>query len=468
MEADSKLVQALIRARKDGDDERAMGIARIIASQHEETRLEDREPEEEFDPASIPSHVPQSAANYAADTARAVMNPYETVKAIAQTAGGALSKIPMVGDAVPALKQYEPMADTVGDFYADRYGSVEDAGRTVTNDPVGALADATVVGGLIPKASKAALAANPANLLYNSGKKALQKMVPKEGRRSPSGLYQSAVNFDTVTSPMDKQRMVDAALEYGIMPNEAGLDRAMAKIAELGDKIRLGVKDAEGTVPAQAIFGGVNEVRKELGGTKIEAPRDLALVNRYVSKYNQYLKRAGFDELNATQLQDLKQSVWGEIYSDRVKQTTFKATDKTREAIGQKAGALVEELAPGTKELNRQQGGLLELMKQLPKKAQRIANRNVMSLGFGTNTTGGYVVGKALGVPELGAAVGATASYFDMPIPKARMAIMAHRMQNNADIMTTNRALPTLIREMATNLQRYERERDDSLVNYQP
>lgn len=462
MEPNKELVQALIQARKSGDDEKAMSIARIMASQHEEARVAEREPAEEFDPSAIPSNVPRSAANYAIDTAQAVMHPYETVKAIAQTAGGALSKIPMVGDAIPALKQYEPMADTVGDFYDDRYGSLEDAGRTVTNDPVGALADATVVGGLIPKASKAALAANPANLLYNSGKKAAQKMVPKD---LPSKQYQSAVNFDTVTSPMDKQRMVDAALEYGIMPNEAGLDRAMAKIAELGDKIRLGVSGAEGTVPAQAIFSGVNDVRKELGGTKIEAPRDLALVNRYVGKYNRYLKKAGFDELNATQLQDLKQSVWGEIYSDRVKQKTFKATDKTREAIGQKAGALVEELVPGTKELNRQQGGLLELMKQLPKKAQRIANRNVMSLGFGTNTTGGYVVGKALGIPELGAGVGATLSYFDMPIPKARMAIMAHRLQNNADIMTTNRALPTLIREMGVNLQRYEREKEDNLIN---
>jgi hypothetical protein len=462
MEADSKLVQALIQARKDGDDERAMSVARIIASQHEEARVAEREPAEEFDPSAIPSKIAPSTANYIADTAKALWSPVDTLAAIAQTGIGAVSKIPMVGDTFPALKQYEPMADAVGDFYGERYGSVDALGRTVTNDPVGALADATGVGGLIPKVGKAAMAVNPANLMYNSGKKAVQKMIPEDFAAKQ---YQSAVNFDTVTSPMDKQRMVDAALEYGILPNEAGLDKAMAKIAELGDKIRLGVSGAEGTVPAQAIFSGVNDVRKELGGTKIEAPRDLRLVNSYVARYNRYLSKAGFDELNATQLQDLKQSVWGEIYSDRVKQKSFKAVDKTREAIGQKAGALVEELAPGTKALNLQQGGLLELMKQLPKKAQRIANRNNVSLQAGTNTTAGYLVGKALDMPVLGTAVGAGLAFADMPIPKARMAIMAHRMKNNADIMTTNRALPTLIREMGVNLQRYEREEEDSLIN---
>ena len=464
MEADSKLAQALIRAKKDGDDERAMSIARIIVSQHEEARLEDRKPEEEFDLASIPSHLPQSGADYAVDTASAVMSPIDTGKAIIQAAGGAVSKIPMLGDTFPKLKEYEPMADAMGDFYSERYGSADDFGRTVTNDPVGALADFSVIGGLIPKAGKLALASNPANLAYNTAKKAVQKAIPDS---FPSKQYQSAVNFDTVTSPKDKERMVNAALEHGILPNEGGIDKAMAKIAELGEQIRQGVQGAEGSVPRQALFTGVNNVRSELGGTRIEAPRDLALVDRYVKKYNKYLQDAGFDELTASQLQDLKQSVWGEIYSDRVKQKTFKAVDKTREAIGQKAGELVEELAPGTKELNRQQGGLLELMKQLPKKSQRIANRNNISLQAGTNTTAGYLLGKALEMPVLGTTVGAGLAFADMPIPKARLAIMAHRLKNNADVMTSNRVLPALIREMGINIQRYQRENDEDLLQLQ-
>lgn len=455
MEADNRLAKALVAAKKAGDTERVDSIARIISSQHNEQRAIEREPATELEASRIPENLAPSMGQYIMDTASAITNPIDTVTGLAKIAGGAASKIPLVSDAFPSLQEYEPMADSVSQFYKDKYGSWDKAGASLTNDPVGTMADASVIGGVIPRLSKFALATNPASLAYNTGKKALQQSIPAD---MPSKQYQSAVNFDTVTSPRDKERMVQAALDHGILPNSQGVDKAMAKIAELGEQIRQGVSSAEGSVPRQAIYQGVPKIRKDVGGTSIEAPRDLKLVNDYVSKYNQYLDDAGLDKLNASQLQELKQSVWGEIYSDRVKQTSFNAVDKTREAIAQKAGSMIDELAPGTKDLNRQQGSLLELMKQLPKKAQRIANRNNVSLASGGNTLAGYAVGNLANAPVLGTAIGAGMSIMDMPMPKARMAIMAHRLQNNANIMTTNRALPTLIRELGANLNEYERE----------
>ncbi len=79
-----------------------------------------------------------SAANFAKDTASAIVHPVETVKTIGALAAGALSKTGMV-DAD------ETTVDALGSFYADRYGSVDGFKRAIADDPVGVLADAATV-----------------------------------------------------------------------------------------------------------------------------------------------------------------------------------------------------------------------------------------------------------------------------------------------------------------------------------
>lgn len=78
----------------------------------------------------------------------------------------ALNPIKTVADNKP-VNNYEPMADAVGNFYKNRYGSAEAIGDTLYNDPVGVLADVSTVvsggAGLVRGGANIAGKANIAN-----------------------------------------------------------------------------------------------------------------------------------------------------------------------------------------------------------------------------------------------------------------------------------------------------------------
>jgi len=84
------------------------------------------------------ANFPGSAYELGKSTFEAVTSPIETGKNIAELGSSVLGKMG-VTDASPE------MADRVGQFYKDRYGSVENAKRTFANDPAGFLADAATI-----------------------------------------------------------------------------------------------------------------------------------------------------------------------------------------------------------------------------------------------------------------------------------------------------------------------------------
>lgn len=84
------------------------------------------------------ANFPGSAYELGKSTFEAVTSPIETGKNIAELGSSVLGKMG-VTDASPE------MADRVGQFYKDRYGSVENAKRTFAGDPAGFLADAATI-----------------------------------------------------------------------------------------------------------------------------------------------------------------------------------------------------------------------------------------------------------------------------------------------------------------------------------
>lgn len=83
-------------------------------------------------------NFPSSAYELGKSTFEAVTSPIQTGKAIVDLGSSVLGKIG-VTNASPE------MADRVGQFYSDRYGSLEKARQTFANDPAGFLADASTV-----------------------------------------------------------------------------------------------------------------------------------------------------------------------------------------------------------------------------------------------------------------------------------------------------------------------------------
>lgn len=111
------------------------------------------------------SNIPSSFRNLIGNIVEAVTNPVETAKSVLDVGAGALQNVlpekfvQFVGED----KQSREMARTVGQFYADRYGTGEGLKKAIAQDPVGVLADlSTVLSGgatIAPRAIAAPLAA---------------------------------------------------------------------------------------------------------------------------------------------------------------------------------------------------------------------------------------------------------------------------------------------------------------------
>lgn len=79
-------------------------------------------------------NAPSSAVQFAKDIAQPVIHPLDTAESAIKLGLSALNKIG-VGNADPAL------ANQVGQYFANRYGGVDNAMRTFSEDPFGMLSD---------------------------------------------------------------------------------------------------------------------------------------------------------------------------------------------------------------------------------------------------------------------------------------------------------------------------------------
>lgn len=85
-------------------------------------------------------NTPKSALNLAKSTVQPFLHPIETAQNLGRVAAGVGSKL-----GIPGAKDYEPYANAVGQFFANRYGGVENVKQTIMNDPVGFVADVATV-----------------------------------------------------------------------------------------------------------------------------------------------------------------------------------------------------------------------------------------------------------------------------------------------------------------------------------
>lgn len=95
-------------------------------------------------------NLPSSTMRVLKETAQAITNPIESAKTVLDLGAGLLqntlpeSVVQFVGED----KKSRDLARNVGQFYADRYGSVEAAKQAFAQDPAGVLADASTVLGV--------------------------------------------------------------------------------------------------------------------------------------------------------------------------------------------------------------------------------------------------------------------------------------------------------------------------------
>lgn len=119
------------------------------------------------------SNFPSSMSNMIGGVYQAVTSPIQTGKAVLDVAAGGLQNIlpESLVNAVGRDQASIDAANKVGQFYVQRYGSVENAKKTIANDPAGFMADiSTILTGGSTVAPKLGVAASFVDPLSLAGK----------------------------------------------------------------------------------------------------------------------------------------------------------------------------------------------------------------------------------------------------------------------------------------------------------
>jgi hypothetical protein len=223
---------------------------------------------------SAVTSLPKSAKQFGSDIIQPVLHPIETAKTLYSLGAGIIQKF------IPGEQPEEAIANAVGKFFIDRYGSIEGIKRTIATDPVGIMADlATVLtgGGLAAArapgvvgkvgrvAKKAGLAIDPlmvaakavkktgqavpyvvGGLLTHTGPRPLQDayQAVKAGSQKARGLYESmrgqrAFNevVDDTRSALETMRQERAAAYQSGMVDITS-DTAILDFGKVDDAIR--------------------------------------------------------------------------------------------------------------------------------------------------------------------------------------------------------------------------------------
>jgi len=204
--------------------------------------------------AQAVANFPGSAYELGKSTFEAVTSPIETGKNIAALGSSVLGKIG-VTDASPE------MADRVGKFYKDRYGSVENAKTTFANDPAGFLADAaTILTG-----AGGALRAAPAAMGRSGG------VVSRAGQK----LQQAADIVDPLSvaakSVKGTGKLAAAGLGFTTGTGTRAVEEAAKAGYRGGEQGEAFVSQMRGTAPVNEIVSTIKPAVKALREQRSQA-----------------------------------------------------------------------------------------------------------------------------------------------------------------------------------------------------
>jgi len=394
---------------------------------------------EGFSALEMLKNIPGSVGQLASDIVQPIVHPVDTAQAMGGLLRGGISKIAGFDD--PAERSLE----AVGDFYKERYCSVDKALSTLQEDPAGLLTDLSMglgLAGKVGKSSKIVKAANaidPTNAAVNTGLLAAKALPSGKAAQWYNEAAKIRATKRKPQGRVDKQ--VQTALDEQIMPTQKGLRKLNTIVDDLNDQIEVAIDastGAGGTINKSALFKNLKDVRKRLGGIKMGAPADLKTVDRIIGEFSRYLDGIGANKLTARQLQDFKRSLYKEIDFDRSQLQAVRASEETKKAVARAAKEGVEQLVPDQNiaALNAREGRLLDLKGSLEPSASRIERRDAMGIGVPIKASAGQMIA---GIP--GAAAGLLSGMWDSPKFKARAALGLNRIGKTPamDVATADR-----------------------------
>jgi len=227
------------------------------------------------------------------------------------------------------------------------------------------------------------------------------------------------------------------ALDKQIMPTLKGLDKARKRIEELKTSINDKLTQphiATTQIPIDDLRAPLKEFVKdyELSIEGGKAKRAAKIVEKEIDNLFAVYAEKGRDWLTPAEMQKFKvrsHKLLNKYYKQMASQP-LKIT--AQKQVVRAAKEAIEELIPDIKNMNWEQGVLLDLEDALKQSAQRIRQRDIMNIGTPLKLVGGAGSGLAVGGEvgaKIGAGIGIAAAILDRPLVKARLSLVLDRLR---------------------------------------
>lgn len=209
-------------------------------------------------------NIPGSAIQYGTDIAVALADPIGTAKSIGQLGAGIVQLL------IPGEQANEQQAKAVGQYFANRYGGMENLKRTIATDPVGFLGDASIlITGGAALASKVA----PLKQVAEKAKKAGQAIDPLAIASKPvSATLESGLGLTTGVGREAVQEAYRAGVAGGKPAKEfTTAMRQKDSLKGIVDEAKRGVTEMAGKRKAEYLksMEGIKASTKKINFTPI-------------------------------------------------------------------------------------------------------------------------------------------------------------------------------------------------------
>lgn len=343
----------------------------------------------DFDGMQMLKNAPPSAKQLVKDTSAALFHPIDTVK-------GIFNALTNPGQIIEALNE--------------RYGSIDNAQKSLEQDPMGVASD---ILGVVTLGATA---------------------VPRVPgiKKVPRSIMESTTKFPTGMNRADRARNIDTMLKERITPDDAGLDKLDEIVAGVNKEIDAIISQADvagTTIPAADVIAPLNAViGKVKDSLSPDKANDLKRLQEVRKQFNANLE--GATELSPQRVQQLKKDLYERINFDSRSGTASEVGQRGRKAVAQGARSGVSDIDPRIAALNGRQAPLLDMRQDLERAAGRIGNRNnVGGLGPMVGAAAGGTMGAMFGSPTAGAVIGAgLGKVATSPKVAARAAIMMEQL----------------------------------------
>lgn len=395
------------------------------------------------------ANTPSSAWNYAKALTMPLHSPVQFSQGMGNLIMGGVEKL------IPGQQSHEIYADNLVQNYKDAYGTWDRTKNTAMNDPFRFASDLSLTGALttLPlkgtqfgnALNKTSIAVEPVNIAANAVKTGIKAITPKN---KPAEMYESAAKFSTTIPKKKRDAMVQTALDEGIPPSGKGVAKIESIIDEIDGKIDTLIAEATnngGVVQADRVFENLPELRKELGSaTQSDPMGNLAKIDDVEAKISegQFINNKSY--YTVEELQQLKRNLYKDANFDVKQSKADPAVNQARKNIANKAKTLIEEQIPDIADLNRRYGKMIDLQEPITRSANRIDNRNLLSINQPLNTGVGY------GVADMPGAIAASiATALGNPKVKPQIAIWLNKLnkQGLLDLWLDNKGLPYTVRQ---------------------